>query len=460
MADLGELHEIIRRVMAGRSTAEELRRAQQEFDGIKDVIDTSGPRLSPAPPDGPAKPLSEKDNAEATLDYYTQSLALLYQATQLKVPNGYMTSTFKGPNGETILPDPTTTLKERVQRSRECWTLMRDARVFSFQPHVYAWLHHHADRYTTEVLAGLPYHPPGQIDEIPPDETKKLVEIMFHHGKRVEFPEQWPFETVYVGFGPGVFVGEADFYERKHYYDRALNEEGGHDEMLAARTKGFLISTRNDGTVIEFAEYTFRRSDGSVNDAMIPEWYRTNGTWSRSYSLVPWIVQQINWLLNSYRKFIEEHKHTLTSRYRAKTSIKKFSGKREAAVGWLPRPYYVVTMKPEVLEEVTRSPSTGPAYRYSYRFDVRGHERVRVKRGWLPLPEKERKKLTDRGYKIYEGEIDDSDLKKLFQRQVAPKRINEWVAVLSTWVDSYQKGPENAPYIPAIRVPARGHEPS
>ncbi len=40
----------------------------------------------------------------------------------------------------------------------------------------------------------------------------------------------------------------------------------------------------------------------------------------------------------------------------------------------------------------------------------------------------------------------------------ASEKIQKIAAQVS-WVANYQKGPENAPYIPALRTAARGHEP-
>jgi hypothetical protein len=89
---------------------------------------------------------------------------------------------------------------------------------------------------------------------------------------------------------------------------------------------------------------------------------------------------------------------------------------------------------------------------YSHRWDVRAHERVRIRRGPLPLAADVRMDLHRKGYRIFEGgELDAETRAKIEKRRVRGKSSDEWVAVLSSWVDEHVKGPESAPYVPGVR---------
>lgn len=428
MADHTKMLEIIARVAAARAAGA----GAGEQEDIRRLMER-GATSSQHWSTGEEAPGLE-DQTQATLDFHALALASLSVGEDIDVGQ-----TWKTP--------------EKNRRTSYVGELLREARVFSFHPKVFAYLHRAADKYTTEVLSGLTYESPR--DSILEAETASYLSALVREGVHVEFPEKWPFETIFVGFGNGIHVGEAEWILRESYY----REQFPHETMTSAITRGLLVSTKNDGTVISFEEFSFRQADGTERRVLIPEVSRYGGVWTRALSLMPWISQSLSWLLNSYRTFVEEKKVGLNGKYAARSVFKKM-GTTEGRSGWCPRPYYVLKMKPEILEELVRSPQLGPAFRYTYRFDVRGHERVRVRRGTLPMDPRNEKKLSEAGYKIYDNEIgDQEDLKRLFARHMPPKRPNEWIAVLTTWVDSYKKGPDGTPYIPAVRIPAPGFEP-
>lgn len=126
-----------------------------------------------------------------------------------------------------------------------------------------------------------------------------------------------------------------------------------------------------------------------------------------------------------------------------------------------PRPYYIVPMRSSVaVEDLSRRgslPVRGNV-EYAHRWDVRGHERVRFRRGAHPIPEKMHRDLTERGYRIHLTEPCGEDLARMRERGIE-WHPGEWLAVLSSWVPNYVKGPEGAPLIPAIRVGTRKTKP-
>jgi hypothetical protein len=92
----------------------------------------------------------------------------------------------------------------------------------------------------------------------------------------------------------------------------------------------------------------------------------------------------------------------------------------------------------------------------SYRHDRRGHERCYVRRGPLPLDGKRKAKLERAGYKIWTvGALDAETHQRLAERELPPKRTEEWLALLTRWIDHQVVGAPGLPYIPAVRVSGR-----
>jgi len=123
-------------------------------------------------------------------------------------------------------------------------------------------------------------------------------------------------------------------------------------------------------------------------------------------------------------------------------------------------------MRDEVVEVAARErfKAKKSQREYQHQWQVTGHDRIRVKRGPLPLDEKTRAGLLKpRGngarYQIYE-EMHPSDelAKQLWRRGVKPKGDNEWMAVLVSRVQDYVKGPVDAPFIPSTRRSGRSTE--
>lgn len=359
------------------------------------------------------------DQTKSSLDYYFKAMASLHATISRE---------------KTVGSKPSE--EARREFSREIFTMMWNARLFVIEPHVYLYAYRQAELYTTEVLAGLRYRPAGEV--VPPKEESDIyLAAVMKECKHVEFPQRWPFDTVYLGLGQGVHISAADFMVRMEHYRQFFASE-----PVAAIVMGYVISTKDDGYVVELTEY--QMADGT--SAMIPEMLRSRGTWARSYSLVPWMTQIFAHVLEQYRTFIKEVTYTPGQRRDLQKKAK------QAKVTFLPKPYYVLRMSNKLLEEQERSSASGPSFRYAYRFDVRGHERVKVQRGPLPISPETEEKLRKRGYQVFLLDIEDDYLRKLFQRHITPKRPDEWIAVKSTWVKPHQKGPENAPLVPALRV--------
>jgi hypothetical protein len=169
-------------------------------------------------------------------------------------------------------------------------------------------------------------------------------------------------------------------------------------------------------------------------------------------TIVPHIVQWLN-----DHKTVLETKHGKQAHRRIVQSFRKKNTIRGRV---MPPPYYTVVMRDQVIQEVTRKVKKEADFRIlqAYQYDVRAHDRIRVRRGPLPLGEDTRAWLekprvaSKKKYHIFETmEPTGSLASALWKRGVRRKRPDEWMAVLVTRVADHTRGPDDAPYIPSTR---------
>ncbi len=179
---------------------------------------------------------------------------------------------------------------------------------------------------------------------------------------------------------------------------------------------------------------------------------RTGGVWNSSvpYSAPDW-WNIVFGMLSEYRSITTEDDLF------GKVNRRRRGGKR-----WrnLPSRFYEVRFRhtvkkarpsmPQEEDPVSRKPQ-------AHRSDVRHHERVRVRRGTLPMDEKLQEKLRARKYRVYTDgmTLTDKDSERLMDRHGRIPKYRpgeEWIAVLSYTVVEHIRGPEDAPYIPSVRT--------
>lgn len=118
----------------------------------------------------------------------------------------------------------------------------------------------------------------------------------------------------------------------------------------------------------------------------------------------------------------------------------------------LPKPFYAIHLDDEIIQKHFSS-NIKKNIEWAHRWDVRGHECVRIVRGKLPLLPKIKKSLLSREYRIYtDDNIPESDINLLKSRSCLMRDKDEWIAIMNYWRDNYVKGPVNKPYIPALRI--------
>lgn len=309
---------------------------------------------------------------------------------------------------------------------------VRDARVFDVPPEVYITLSDTASNYALSA-AGLDSFPNQDDDEL--EFTRKWQRL--HYVRReTPLPEKLPFNNIFFGLGEGVIA----------------KTEDGED----AHIHGVLLC--RSGYVALLMTSHFKNEEGEIEEGEIEEGkgllpIRSPEGWAQAGFPIPWILLSLIDMINDHNTFVvstPQRSKSFNQSFRAVS--KKYKHKKK-----IPEPYYLITLKRKLVRdtELDRLGRVAPTVRTppDHRWDTRGHERVKVQRGKLPLDEKTRRKLSRRGYRIYElGGLSAADYERLMKRpDIPPKRPEEWLAIKHKWVDSYVNGPKDAPYVPGIR---------
>jgi hypothetical protein len=210
---------------------------------------------------------------------------------------------------------------------------------------------------------------------------------------------------------------------------------------------GILVTPNLAGAIL--------REQAKANGPVLVDCWYNDGHWREEFWLphAQALLIALVDVVNSYRTFVVEEAPTSGTRFKYRQLAKRFIVKRA-----IPQPYYTIRLKSKVLHtSVYRTARRLAQYsiEFSHRFDVRGHERCKVARGKLPIDAKTEKILTRRDYKIYTtGQPPEGECKLLEARGIPLRGGNEWLAVKSFWVSEHIKGPEDKPYVPALRVTA------
>jgi hypothetical protein len=161
------------------------------------------------------------------------------------------------------------------------------------------------------------------------------------------------------------------------------------------------------------------------------------------------------WVVRALLGAIDDKRTVLVEADRGGIGFRREAARARKALRspWAPPPFYVVTLREKLRVvgpesgERTGAPHHAPGYRY----DVRGHERLRVARGWLPLDAGRQRGLERRRYRVYVGDLDDWAGERLGIKGLPHRQAGEWIAILSTRVKPHQRGPEDGPLVPAVR---------
>jgi len=338
------------------------------------------------------------------------------------------------------------TWKEATENARRVWALLSQARVFAFDPMQYAKFYHLADVHTCE-LAGFGWNEVTTSTE----EARHLYSVYRDTAEKIPFPEKIPFDAVFIGFGKHLALSALQASMR--ITDETIRGMG----VRSAQLYGFVLGTMGD---VKEAYAVVKMEGRAVNgvgfvvtytnDRSIPGYGRDDWPcdWLQPANLDPWVIPLMVEAINEKKHLTLEHPGL-----GVKMSRKAIMKRSTAGMLPLPMPYYVVTLKDSFAEEAVRKlAGPGRSLTYSHRFDVRGHDCVRVAKGKLPLDREIGAKLRKRGYVIYDIQPIAQEHFEILQKRGIRREPDEWIAVLVYHREAYIKGPEGAPYIPATRV--------
>jgi len=137
---------------------------------------------------------------------------------------------------------------------------------------------------------------------------------------------------------------------------------------------------------------------------------------------------------------------TATERHELKRGAKK------ARQRVTPMPFYVVDISdldpPKRRDPVIDRAAPSPL---AFRFDVSAHQRLLIERGTEPLDPARKLRLMESGWEYWINELPERWAVQLEARGLPPKQPHEWVLVKLSNVRPHQRGPEDKPYIPAVR---------
>jgi hypothetical protein len=319
---------------------------------------------------------------------------------------------------------------DHVNIARRFWAVMREARLFCIRPQDFGKINLRCKRHFFMDIVGITDHPAPE-DRVA--EMKRRDEDIRNayqqHGAHHPFPGPGPFGACFFSYGTRMcFQGDIiQNYLIKEVLDAGATEffHLGHLVSWDQNEAWAALMVPNQGILLRPAY---------------------NGEWLWPQTHEPWMLESIVASVNSHKSLTVGMKTGLAHRM----GVKKLGG---AYFGSVPSPYYLVHLKDELIVDAKRPSVVGPGRDWGYRWDVRGHECVRVLNGPEPLPAKDEADLKRRGYRLYRSgsPLSADDVERTSRRKVEPVS-GEWVAVLSYWRDSYVKGPQGKPYIPASRI--------
>ncbi len=351
---------------------------------------------------------------------------------------------------------------QATQYARAIYSALTRARLFCIRPERFIITHSIADRFTTERLAGLDWKPYDGSPETERD-TEALIGAYAAHGPTWPFPELLPFDSMFLSYGRrldlaanGVTIWgriSPDMLQNFTSYD-------GDEPSVYLYGHLIWIEGETHRVFCCMSVETHGPSPMSPEPKRFPPGFievygqgqdGREEQWMQPASLDPWILNMLVRDVNEHKSVSQAWTQTLAQRM-----DRKKLGKKLKTVLPLPEPFYLVPLKDELIEppEYRSNAKVSAMVEWSHRWDVRGHEMVRILRGNLPLSPEDAAKLRKRGYRLYlEGRITDpADEERVLKRGVRGPGVNEWIGILSSWRDAFVKGPADKPYVPGARV--------
>ena len=404
-------------------------------------------------------------------------------------------------------------LNEEMQlRLKRVWANLRRAQLYAMEPDAYMRIYRSADVHTTEAIAGLEWNLtvetvadqlgipreevlrraeagkvgiqsaerlqaglqetfdtlPGLVGRIEkPGDPERYRDSIMAAANAIKPPAVLPFESMFVCIGrirltdiqiDMRFPGNEDMIDRSrtdaHLLGFLMFFDG--EEFCAYELIEYIRKEMLSDVSPAMALTTGDKPTGnfkSVGITAVPVRdfdLKHEPCWTRPLDLNPWIVNAIADMYNQNQTVLVRKPWSLSQKTMRERKIK--ADKIDLPI---PKPYYTLKIRGDRVTEIaddTVQRLNKRSFQYSYQFKVQGHDRCKVRRGKLPMEPKTYAKLRDRGYVIYIfNNPGPSDAYNLARRKQPPKRKDEWLAIKTTRVAEHTKGPEDAPFVPALR---------
>lgn len=366
---------------------------------------------------------------------------------------------------------------------RLAWAVMRNAKIIHVGRDVWQELAVEADRQTIALFMGEDAREVWTSFVMTEEFAKEHEQSIGDAAARAPWPENFPFESVWLGYGSGCWsyrtahpsttlqnfraagipldkspeargikglqqllfgskaYGALDFDGSKIW---PRSRDVGH--AVAGACLGHLVTAT--GHVWEFTHVLERATARLWID--VAHNRDAERGWLPGFDLAPWSVPAAIEIVNRCQTLVLESAPGFNKEYQ-RLGRRRRLGLVGKHAGHLPPPFYKVNVESQVFVDQLREDMM-PFRERTYRSDVRGHWRCRIQSGALPLDAELRAALIKRRYAIYDEHEPTGEHHRLLAERGVFKRKNEWLALLANFVEAHIS-PLNPdlPYIPALR---------
>lgn len=320
-------------------------------------------------------------------------------------------------------------INESQERLHE---VLKDARVLAYPTFGFAKAVYDLDHLIHDA-AGIEYQPPpDEEEENPPDFSAWNAVARFNLPSTLPMP----FPRVILVHGCGSIM---PFSDVRWLASSWVKEKRQYGINLAH----LLDDERGDAWQISSAE----EADGTARIHCTR--VRRDGAWTDAAkdTLIP---HALYLLLSASKTFTGKAPERSLSQRRALERL----AATDSQTLRIPPPFYVVRNKPTAPKIAV--PPREPVHHASpsFRFDVRSHDRIFLHRGEAPVEPAIAKRLEKRGYMFFTDAWPAGLAEACRSRGHEDPQKGEWLAIRVVKVKAHLKGPEDAEYVPSLRVPS------
>lgn len=363
---------------------------------------------------GWTKEQREREKAEV-LDF--QNLLKVYEAPSALNTFILLRACFTGTTAISLASTMLMTLDEEVQyvkANRVIHAFLLEARLFSLSTELFQQLVKDAVFWVIDLLHA------GDLDT-----TESLSRPAWRAARsELPFPEVIPYDATLILLDEWLRLPDTHKDSTEVFCGFYVHQA---TKLIAA----VFFQSETTGPPFRFYELYGGDEEGWIEN---PRWYL--------YWAVVGLIDTIN-----------AHKVVVLDKRQDMEDEKSRKFRKRYMPGTTPKPFQIVELAHRFA--ITRGGAEGKLGKaWTFRIDVRSHERILVRRGELPLDVRthrllERKGARKAGYKVYAWDkVPDEVLHKILIRGHPRPRSGEWIAVLVTIVDEHIAGPEDAPYVP------------